>query len=103
MLEMLMNSKAAAGLAQGLGSALGGGPQTSQSGAVDGRGWLDGSGWTVATGTGKATGGDRQQSGDPWGAPVLPDAAGTQQAGMGWVGMALLAVVAVAFFKRGHL
>lgn len=56
MLEMLLNSKAGAGLGQGIGAALSGGPagpSNAQSGAYGAS--QDGSGWSVNFGGGTLT------------------------------------------------
>lgn len=103
MLEMLLNSQAAAGLMKGVGQAIGGDPGPAISGGtVDARSFMDGSGWTVSTGSSKAIGGNRDQGPGFGPASVPPDqAGGAQLAGFGGVGgVLLLLVVLGAIWKR---
>ena len=94
----LANTKAGASLAQGIGSALAGGPVTSGA-PIDARAFMDGAGWTVSTGRSKASGGtvaqDREDS------PVLGRAQSTMQAGLGGpLGLLLMGGLVVAYMRR---
>lgn len=107
MLEAILSSKAGqsfgGNLGKGLGDALGGGGPLVSGAQVDGRGFLDGSGWTVSTGASRATGGTSGGLSAPGTAPNerLWGAAAPQQAGYGWIGAAVLLMIAAGLVLRG--
>lgn len=93
----LANTKAGASLAQGIGSALAGGPVTSGA-PIDARAFMDGAGWTVSTSRSKAIGGAVGQARED--SPVL-GSAGPQLAGLGGpLGLLLLVGLVVAYLRR---